>query len=601
MLAVASAASVGAMSGPSHAATGDVAMNYVQWIAQYGKSVMRLTKRSGLRAVAAGVVAVSPLLGLLSMPSAALAVGGEVLNAGAPGTIEGSYIVVLKDLERGGAGVRAVGESLASQYGGQVARTYGHALQGFSVTMSEADAERLAADPAVSYVEQNRKISIAAGPETEIVQQNPPWGLDRIDKRSKTRDSKYNYVSGYTGSGVRSYVLDTGIRVTHAEFGGRATTPQDFVGDGRNGNDCHGHGTHVAATIAGATYGVAKNASVVGIRVLDCEGAGTYEGVLAGIDWVTANAIRPAVVNMSLGGPASQSMDEAVRGAVASGLPFVVAAGNLGCNVNGGGLLCNENGYSPARVAEAITVAASDKDDLRAHFSNFGNGVDINAPGVDVKSAWIGSNTATNTISGTSMAAPHVSGAVARLLVTHPNATPSAIALALKHNSHRGSIGEPDEPYDPQPPIPAETDPVVQTTGDLLHTSWQAQPLSTCVLSGTNANNITIPDVGPGTMSPINVTGCAGVGYVQPLHVSYTVFHTRPDDIRIDLVAPDGTRYRLRTEGPPVSTPNASPEAISATLNVNVNETARNGNWRLDVQDLWPDNFGYLDTWNLKF
>ncbi|MEV4417996.1 S8 family serine peptidase [Catellatospora sp. NPDC049609] len=539
-------------------------------------------------------MAILPMMGAFLFPGTTLAVGSELpaqIRNDAE-IVEDSYIVVLKRPTSDSQDLRSMVDSLASRYGGELGRTYSHALRGFSVRLSEGNAKSLATDPEVAYVQENRRISVAGEPETDVVQLDPPWGLDRIDQRTASINGRYNYITGYSGSGVRAYVIDTGIRVSHSEFGGRATAPRDFIDNDFNGNDCHGHGTHVAGTIAGTTYGVAKGASVVGVRVLNCAGEGTLETVLAGIDWVTENAIRPAVVNMSLGGSANQALDDAVRGGITAGLPFVVAAGNSGTNANN---------FSPARLPEAITVAASDADNHRASFSNYGAAIDINAPGVAVKSAWIASNADTRTLNGTSMAAPHVTGVVARLLTTHPTASPAAIVNALAHNSHKYAISEPDVPYDPQPPIPTSTDPVVQTTGHFLHASWQAQPLSGCILSGVNGNNHSIPDGGSGTMSPVSVTGCSGVGYVQPLRVTYSVIHSRPDDVRIDLVAPDGTRYRLRDEGTPAPVPDFSTNAITGALSVNVNETARNGTWRLDVQDRFPDNFGYLDTWSISF
>jgi subtilisin family serine protease len=365
---------------------------------------------------------------------AVAASSGDIRLASSPNAVPGSYIVVLKDsavTARGVGRATATGSkarSLARAYGGTVSQVYGSALTGFGARMSESAAKRLAADPAVDYVEQDQIVSLQA------TQTGATWGLDRIDQRSLPLTTTYTYPS--TASNVHAYIIDTGILTTHSEFGGRATSGYDFVDNDSNATDCNGHGTHVAGTVGGSTYGVAKAVQLVGVRVLSCSGSGTTAGVIAGIDWVTSNAIKPAVANMSLGGRASTTIDNAVTSSIASGVTYGVAAGNgniLGIRQNA----CN---YSPARVSTAITVGATQNNDAAASFSNYGTCVDILAPGVNITSAWYSSTTATNTISGTSMAAPHVVGAAALVLAANPSYTPAQVASSLTSNATSGVV-----------------------------------------------------------------------------------------------------------------------------------------------------------------
>jgi subtilisin family serine protease len=289
--------------------------------------------------------------------------------------------------------------------------------------MSAQQARRLAADPAVAYVEQNRVL------HATDTQANPPsTGLDRIDQAALPLDGSFTFPN--TASNVHAYIIDTGIRLSHVTFGGRATSGVDEV-DGGSADDCNGHGTHVAGTVGGAEVGVAKGAQLVAVRVLDCNGAGDTAQVIAGIDWVTANAIKPAVANMSLGGAASAAIDQAVTSSIAAGVTFAVAAGNETVDA------CLE---SPARVTGAITVGAIDGADNRADFSNFGKCVDVFAPGVDIVSAFATSDTAAQTLSGTSMATPHVAGAAALVLSANPTATPQQVAAAVTGNATTGAV-----------------------------------------------------------------------------------------------------------------------------------------------------------------
>jgi len=293
---------------------------------------------------------------------------------------------------------------------------YKHALNGFSVEMSEADAEAMSQDYRVAFVEEDGIMT------ADATQTNPPWGLDRIDQRNLPLNATYNY--NWTGSGVRVYIIDTGIRTTHNQFGGRASNVFDAFGG--NGQDCNGHGTHVAGTVGGSTYGVAKSSMPRGVRVLDCNGSGATSGVIAGVDWVRQNFIAPAVANMSLGGGASTALDNAVNNLSNAGVAIAVAAGNSNANA------CNS---SPARAVNAITTGSTTTTDARSSFSNFGTCLDVFAPGSGILSAWFTSNTATATLSGTSMASPHVAGVAALYKQANPSASATTVRNAIVNNA----------------------------------------------------------------------------------------------------------------------------------------------------------------------
>ncbi|MFF3317990.1 S8 family serine peptidase [Streptomyces sp. NPDC003035] len=363
------------------------------------------------------VLALAAGLQFAVSPAAQSAPVGDLRLAPASLAVENSWIVVLKD-----------GSADAADLGVTPQHVYRSVLKGFSTSMSQAKAAALAADPRVAYVEQNTTVRMA---ET---QPGATWGLDRIDQRNLPLSTTYTYNT--TATNVTAYIIDTGIRTSHSEFGGRARVGTDTIGDGQNGQDCQGHGTHVAGTVGGTKYGVAKGAKLVAVRVLGCDGSGTTAGVIAGVDWVTTNAVKPAVANMSLGGSANQSLDDAVKRSIASGVSYSVAAGNgilIGIPVNA----CN---YSPARVPEAITVGATDSADKRASFSNYGTCLDLFAPGVSVTSAWKDNDAATNTISGTSMATPHTAGVAALYLAANPTATPAQVRDALVNNATSGKV-----------------------------------------------------------------------------------------------------------------------------------------------------------------
>jgi aqualysin 1 len=313
-----------------------------------------------------------------------------------------------------------VANAHARSAGARILAVYGAALKGYTARLTPAQLAAVRADSRVAFVEADRTVSIST------TQTNAPWGLDRIDQRARPLSTTFTYTN--TGAGVRAYIIDTGIRFSHSQFGGRASSGFDAI-DGGSADDCNGHGTHVAGTVGGSTYGVAKGVSLIGVRVLGCNGSGSTSGVIAGVNWVTGNhqAGQPAVANMSLGGGASSALDTAVRNSIADGVSYAVAAGNgniFGMAVNA----CNS---SPARVGEAMTISATDSSDRKASWANYGNCVDWFAPGVSITSAWYNSNTATRTISGTSMATPHTAGVAALYLQGNPGASPATVRSTL--------------------------------------------------------------------------------------------------------------------------------------------------------------------------
>lgn len=328
------------------------------------------------------------------------------------------YIVVFRPGTPNAAGLA---RQMTTAFGGELLYVYETAIQGFAARLPESALNGLSNNPNIELIEPDG-VAYAIGTQT-----NATWGLDRIDQAALPLNTTYNY--GATGSGVHAYIIDTGIRSGHLEFGGRVSG--GFTAYSGGTEDCNGHGTHVAGTVGGTTYGVAKDVTLVPVRVLRCSGSGSWSAVIAGIDWVAANAITPAVANMSLGGGASSSVDAAVTGAINAGITMVVAAGNSNANA------C---GYSPARVPDAITVGATTSTDARASYSNYGSCLDIFAPGSSITSAWSSSNTSTNTISGTSMASPHVAGVVALYLEGSPTASPSTVTSQITNNATSGVV-----------------------------------------------------------------------------------------------------------------------------------------------------------------
>ncbi|ACU36144.1 S8 family peptidase [Actinosynnema pretiosum subsp. pretiosum] len=585
-------------------------------------------------------------LGLTAVTATALAVTtagsawatGEVVGASSADAVPGSYVVTLRDDASPRAAATSAATSLTSRYGGEVKRTYSHALNGFHATMSAEQAAKLAADPKVAMVQADLRITVDA------VQPNPPsWGLDRIDQRDLPLDSSYSYETG--ASNVTAYIIDTGIRTTHSTFGGRASWGANTIDT--NNTDCQGHGTHVAGTVGGAEYGVAKEVKLVAVKVLNCAGSGTTASVVGGIDWVTANAVKPAVANMSLGGGADATLDAAVRTSVASGVTHVVASGNSSANA------CS---YSPARVAEAISVNASTRTDARASFSNFGTCTDLFAPGEGITSSWNTNDTATNTISGTSMASPHVAGGAALYLAGNPTAAPATVEAALLSAASSDKIGNAGA-GSPNKLLftGSTTTPSITNPGAKANLAGDSVSFQLSVFGGTAPHvftatglpdGVTISDGGLVSGSPttagtysVTVTATDSLGVsgsttfswlvVEPgaecptttnstaypiadnstvsspitlacgalasatTTVTVDITHTYIGDLVVDLVAPDGSVYNLhnRTGG--------SADDIKRSFTVDASSEVVVGTWTLRVQDAASLDTGRLNSWSL--
>ncbi|MGY0004679.1 S8 family serine peptidase [Micromonospora sp. I033] len=472
------------------------------------------------RLAATGFALVTALAGVIGAGGPAQAEPtGVIRNMDGPNAVAGRYIVTLKDTALAPTAVSTRARELTGRFGGRTRHVYGSALIGFSTEMPAQQARRLAADPSVASVEQVQRI------EVSDTQTNPPnWGDDRIDQRSLPLNQTFTYPAN-PGQGVTVYVLDTGINASHTEFTGRVRQGIDIVDNDSTPQDCHGHGTHVAGTAVGTTYGIAKKAGVVSVRVLNCQGTGTNDDLIAGIDWVRANAQKPAVANYSIGCGSrctSQAMDSAVTSLINSGVQFVQAAGNSSDDA------CY---YSPQAVAAAITVGNSNSSDGRNSTSNYGSCLDLFAPGTSIVSASYSSNTGSATMTGTSMASPHTAGAAALYLGANPNATPAQVRAALVDNGTTGKITSPGSGSpnvllytgfiggtDPGPSDPVVTNPgnqssavgqavdvQVRGSGGSTPYTWSASGLPAGLTIGASTGRITGSATAAGT-SNVTVT-----------------------------------------------------------------------------------------------
>ncbi len=359
-----------------------------------------------------------------------------LMTASAKSAITNQYIVVLKqpltmsnDQQALQQFTQQTVSGLASQHAFKIDKVYDRSLSGFVATLSDEQLKALRADQQVDFIEQDQIISLDPVISANATQSNPVWGLDRIDQRDLPLSNSYTY--NYDGSGVTAYVIDTGVTNTHVEFGGRARSGYDFIDNDSDATDCNGHGTHVAGTIGGVQYGVAKNVDIVGVRVLSCSGFGTISGAISGVNWVAANASGPSVANMSLRAGVSTALDQAVASAVQSGISFTLAAGNDNADA------CNT---SPAREASGVTVGSTTSRDSRSSFSNWGRCVDVFAPGSNIKSAWYQGGY--RTMSGTSMAAPHVAGVAALYLQENNTLSPAQVSTLISQRASTNKVSD---------------------------------------------------------------------------------------------------------------------------------------------------------------
>ena len=489
--------------------------------------------------------------------------------ANGPEFIAGSYIVVLKETTSK-TEVDTDADEFSRKHGFKTERRFKSAIKGFSGKLSDAAVTALRNDSRVAYVEQDQIVHLVA------TQSNPlSWGLDRVDQTNLPLNQSYSYVQD--GTGVDAYIIDCGILLSHIDFGGRAVTGFDAVTSGGLAIDGNGHGTHVAGTVGGTAYGIAKNVKLIAVRVLDAAGSGTISGVIAGVDWVTNDHTnRPAVANMSLGGGVSTALDDAVKRSIADGVTYCIAAGNSAANASTS---------SPADVPEAITVGATDINDAFASFSNYGTLVDISAPGVNITSDWLTSTTATNTISGTSMATPHVTGVAALYLQSNPTASPAQIQAAITSNATAGKItslktGTVNKllssivgsvPVLPAiPSIPSLASPSNAATGIATATTLSWNP-------STNASTYTVQVSTSATFATIALTssGITGTSLNVSGFASNTVYYWRVSATNLGGTSAFSTAFSFTTavaittpSAPSLSAPanNATAVAIPVTL-----------------------------------
>ena len=614
----------------------------------------------------------------MALGAAADANSAELRFAKKP--VQGQYIVVLKEdvaalsSERKNAPrVADVASNMASLHRMNVTKTFSHALRGFVVKANDAALANLLMDDRVAYVEEDGIVYASA------TQTGATWGIDRVDQRAMPLNGSYTYNT--TASNVHAYIVDTGVLGSHTEFTGRMGNGYTAITDANGTNDCNGHGTHVAGTVGGTTYGIAKGVIIHPVRVLGCTGSGTNSGVIAGMDWVTANHVKPAVANMSLGGGASTATDDAVARMSAAGVTVAVAAGNDNADA------CS---YSPARAASAITVGSTTNTDARSSFSNYGTCLDIYGPGSNILSAWYTGASATNTISGTSMASPHVAGAAALYLAANPTATPAQVTSALTGSATTGvvtdaKVGSPNlllytlggtTPPPPPPPtggtlsngvavtglaaatgaslnytmvVPAGATGLKFVmsggTGDAdMYVKFGSAPTDTVYdcrpYAGGNAETCNIATAQAGTYyvrlkayaafsgvsltgsytagggggstqtytntadytiadnatvdSPITVSGRSG-NAPSTASVTVAIVHTYQGDLKVDLVAPDGSLYNIHNYT------GAGTDNINKTVTLNLSTELLNGTWKLRVNDNAGGDTGYINSWSVTF
>ena len=488
-----------------------------------------------LRATSCAALAILSVSGL-----SAQTVGAQAAQPyGQSLPIPGQYIVVFK---KEVTNPRTEADEAVRKVGGKRNHTFSRALKGFSATLSAEAVEKLRGDPKVDYIEQDRTISLTT------VQGSATWGLDRIDQADRPLDGEYHY--NYTGAGVYAFIIDTGIRTDHPEFAGRLAAGFTAISDGNGTNDCYGHGTHVAGTVGGTTWGVAKGVTLVPVRVLGCTGSGSMSGVIAGVDWVVSSGLRPAVANMSLGGALSGSittdpLNVAVRNAVAEGVTVVVAAGNESKDA------CTK---SPASEPSAVTVGATDRNDVRAAFSNFGKCVDIFAPGVGITSSWHTNVSPTHTISGTSMATPHVTGVAALVLQANPAASPLAVTDFLLDNATLNRLtsigsGSPNRLLysvaagaPTEPPLPTVAISALSARAGKVSTGWNARVTVTVrnVDTTRTVANVTVS----GTFAPGGSGNCVTSSRGQCTITSAVIANDVPSTtFTVDDAAANGMAY----------------------------------------------------------
>jgi len=511
-----------------------------------------LLRAAALAATAVAVTAVGSVTA--AVPASADPV---ILGADAPGAIKDRYIVKLKD-------TRTAATAMTGKHGGRVRHKL-DIINGYSAEMTAAQARAVAADPAVASVEQaHRMVALDT-------QNNPPnWGDDRVDQRDLPLNRAFTYPAN-PGQGAHVYVLDTGINANHVDFSGRISGGADFIDNDYTPQDCHGHGTHVAGTAAGTTYGIAKKATIHAVRVLDCQGSGANDDIIAGINWVRNNAVKPAVVNYSIGCQqrcSDASVDNAVRSLISSGVQFVQAAGNSTDDA------CY---YSPQSLPEAITVGNSNRNDSRSSSSNYGSCLDLFAPGESIVSASHSSSTGSATMTGTSMASPHVAGAAAVYLAKNPSASPAAVRDALVTNA-----------------TPNKLSGIGNSANRLLYTGFMngdgGGGTPTCATL-TNGNDVAIAD--NSTVQSTITSTCTGTASATST-VAVAIQHTFRGDLVIDLVAPDGSAYRIKN-----SNANDSADNVTGTATLNLSSESRSGTWRLRVQDVAANDVGRIDSWSL--